>query len=43
MSIPTTLLWVDGDWRIKVLDTGGSGEPSTPVKGQFVEWGAING
>lgn len=39
-GFPLTLDWVDGDWRIKVLDSGSlwSGAPSAPVKGQFVEW-----
>lgn len=39
-GFPLTLDWVDGDWRIKVLDSGSlwAGSPSTPVKGQFVEW-----
>lgn len=40
MGLPYTFAWVDGDWRLKVLDTGNlfAGSPSAPVKGQFVEW-----
>lgn len=39
-GFPLTLDWVDGDWRVKVLDSGNlwAGSPSAPVKGQFVEW-----
>lgn len=39
-GVPTSLVWADGDWKIKVLDNGDSfvGNPSTPVKGQFVPW-----
>lgn len=39
-GFPLTLDWVDGDWRVKVLDSGNlwTGSPSAPVKGQFVEW-----
>lgn len=43
MGIPITLVWVDGDWRTKVLDSGNFGTISNPVKGQFVEWRASNG
>ncbi|MEV7574365.1 hypothetical protein AB0P28_14830 [Pseudarthrobacter sp. NPDC089323] len=39
-GMPFTYLWVDGDWRLKVLDSGKpfAGTVSAPVKGQFVEW-----
>lgn len=43
VGIPATLVWVDGDWRIKLLDTGDSGPATKPVQGQFVEWGKANG
>lgn len=40
MGLPYTFVWVNGDWRLKVLDSGNlfAGSPSSPVKGQFVEW-----
>lgn len=39
-GLPFTFVWVDGDWRLKVLDSGKpfAGTVSAPVKGQFVEW-----
>lgn len=39
-GFPLTMIWSNGDWRIKVLDTGDgwAGSLSSPVKGQFVEW-----
>lgn len=43
MGVPITLVWVDGDWRMKVLDSGNFGTISNPVKGQFVEWSASDG
>lgn len=40
IGMPYTFVWVDGDWRIKFLDSGEpfAGSPSAPKKGQFVEW-----
>lgn len=39
-GFPLTLAWQNDDWRLEVLDSGNlwTGSPSTPVKGQFVEW-----
>lgn len=44
-GFPYTVVWKDGDWRLKVLDSGATlaGSPSAPVKGQFVEWKPNNG
>ncbi|MFK4299432.1 hypothetical protein ABH924_004615 [Arthrobacter sp. GAS37] len=44
-GFPYTVVWKDGSWHIKVLDSGATwtGSPSAPVKGQFVEWGGSNG
>lgn len=44
-GFPYTLVWKDDDWRLKVLDSGAiwAGAPSSPVKGQFVEWKPSNG
>jgi hypothetical protein len=44
-GLPLTFQWVDGDWKLKLLDDGSSfvGQPPVPVKGSFVEWVASNG
>lgn len=44
-GLPLTFQWVDGDWKLKVLDDGSTfvGQPPVPVKGGFVEWSASNG
>lgn len=40
-GIPETFRWVDGDWKLKVLDNGTifQGQPTTPASGSFVSWG----
>lgn len=45
VGFPSTLLWVDGDWKIKLLDDGSlfAGAASKPVAGQFIPWGGSNG
>lgn len=45
VGFPSTLRWVDGDWKIKLLDDGSpyAGVPSSPVAGQFIPWGGSNG
>lgn len=43
IGLPYTLVWVDGDWRIKLLDNGGTGQAVKPVQGQFVQWRPANG
>lgn len=44
-GFPYTVVWKDGDWQLKVLDSGATwaGAPSAPVKGQFVDWKPSNG
>lgn len=44
-GLPLTFRWVDGDWKLKVLDDGSTfvGQPPVPVKGSFVEWTGSNG
>lgn len=44
-GLPLTFQWVDGDWKLKLLDDGSSfvGQPPVPVKGGFVEWVSSNG
>lgn len=39
-GIPQTFRWVDGDWKLKVLDDGKlfAGQPVTPNAGEFVTW-----
>lgn len=45
VGLPSTLVWVEGDWKLKVLDNGQTfaGVASKPVAGQFVPWGGSNG
>lgn len=45
MGIPSTLVWVDGDWKLKILDDGSTyaGSVTKPVEGQFTSWGGPNG
>ncbi|WP_434513202.1 hypothetical protein ABUV18_03027 (plasmid) [Clavibacter nebraskensis] len=40
VGIPCSVVWVNDDWRIHVLDNGelASGRGSTPSKGAFVAW-----
>lgn len=39
-AAPLTLVWVDGDWRLKPQDDGSLGAP-TPIRaGQFIAWGS---
>lgn len=44
-GLPLTFRWVDGDWKLKILDDGSTfvGQPPVPVKGGFVEWSGTNG
>jgi hypothetical protein len=44
-GLPLTLQWMDGDWKVKVLDDGSTfvGQAPVPVKGGFVEWVGSNG
>lgn len=40
VGIPCSVIWVNDDWRIHVLDNGelASGRGTTPSKGDFVAW-----
>jgi hypothetical protein len=44
-GLPLTFRWIDGDWKLKVIDDGSMfvGQPPVPVKGGFVEWSGSNG
>lgn len=44
-GLPLTFRWVDGDWKLKILEDGSTfvGQPPVPVKGRFVEWSGQNG
>ncbi|RII94909.1 hypothetical protein [Clavibacter californiensis] len=39
-GIPATMVWVDHDWKIRVLDDGelSAGGGTTPGKGDFIPW-----
>jgi hypothetical protein len=45
VGLPSTMVWVDGDWKLKLLDDGQTfaGVASKPVAGQFTPWGTNNG
>lgn len=45
IGFPSTLRWVDGDWKIKLLDDGSTfaGAATYPVAGQFTPWGGRDG
>lgn len=43
VSLPITLVWSGGDWRVKPLDDGQLGMPTNPIKGQFIEWRTTDG
>lgn len=45
VGIPETFRWVDGDWKLQVLDDGRifQGQPTTPAAGDFISWGEANG
>lgn len=44
-AVPLTMIWVDGDWKVSVLDNGElySGNPLTPSQGDFTAWGGSDG
>jgi hypothetical protein len=44
-GLPLTFRWIDGYWKLKVIDDGSMfvGQPPVPVKGGFVEWVGSNG
>ncbi|ALD14370.1 hypothetical protein AES38_14825 (plasmid) [Clavibacter capsici] len=39
-GIPATMIWVDGDWKLRVLDDGNlsAGGSTTPGRGDFIPW-----
>jgi hypothetical protein len=45
MGLPATLRWIDGDWKLKLLDDGSTfaGDATKPVAGQFTSWGGSHG
>lgn len=45
VGLPSTLVWVEGDWKLKILDNGqtSAGEATKPVAGQFTPWGGSRG
>lgn len=44
-AVPLTMVWVNGDWKVSVLDSGElySGNPLTPSAGDFTPWGGTDG
>jgi hypothetical protein len=44
-GLPLTFRWIDGDWKLKVVDDGSMfvGQPPVPVQGGFVEWVGTHG
>jgi len=44
-AVPLTMVWVNGDWKVSVLDNGElySGNPLTPTQNDFTAWGGSNG
>jgi hypothetical protein len=37
-TIPRTMVWEDGDWRVKLDDSGNFGESSDATDGDFTRW-----
>lgn len=37
-GLPYPMVWVDGDWRLKVLDDGSTGQAVPMNDGQFTRW-----
>lgn len=43
-GVPIPLVWDSGDWKVKPLDTGSTGQASDVSEGEFIPWtGASNG
>lgn len=38
VGLPYPMVWVDGDWRVKVLDNGTTGTAVSVNEGQFTPW-----
>lgn len=45
VGVPETFRWINGDWKLQVLDDGRifQGQPTTPAAGDFISWGEANG
>ncbi|MUK02796.1 hypothetical protein GM708_13195 [Vibrio cholerae] len=45
VGVPETFRWIDGDWKLQVLDDGRifQGQPTTPASGDFIAWGEVRG
>lgn len=40
-GIPAPMVWSDGDWKLKPLDNGSTGQPTDERDGQFTDWTAV--
>lgn len=40
-GLPYPMVWADGDWKLKPLDNGSTGEASDVTSGQFTNWTAV--
>lgn len=38
---PSPMVWVDGDWKLKPLDDGSTGQASDVTDGDFIYWTAV--
>ncbi|QNE45449.1 hypothetical protein F1C15_15875 (plasmid) [Frigoribacterium sp. NBH87] len=41
-GLPAPMQWVDGDWKVKLLDTGSTGQASDVTSGSFTYWTAAD-
>ncbi|VXB04483.1 conserved exported hypothetical protein [Plantibacter sp. T3] len=39
-GIPAPMVWADGDWKLKPLDNGSTGQPTDERDGDFTDWTA---
>ena len=37
-GIPVPMVWSDGDWKLKLLDDGSTGQPTDEQEGSFTYW-----
>lgn len=40
-GIPAPMVWVNGDWKMKPLDDGSTGQPTNESTGDFTNWTAV--
>jgi hypothetical protein len=40
-GVPSPMVWVDGDWKLKPLDDGTTGQPSDEGSSDFTNWTAV--